>query len=601
MIKLLNLILCFILINQYGQSKKLSLYIDDLEYEKVSIDRYHQLKSKKYAFNNDHFNRFNDLQASASEPDISSAAPPSQPSEQQARQDQRFSQWFDIGEHSSNQTLQQPSNKLESNLSNLSSVVSSTNNLMVTKPNKKKKWRLVSSSTLSDTSVDDDQGGLAGRRSIKQAVDRNKFSLDDLDKNKLTKKQKQRKSRKLKTANLELKLKETTNENDYVKSKVANTTVYTLNRKENDLKFRLNDAIGFKANYESSRIRGRGIVPNQSNASLPLARSNDTLSKRTQLTGESKISKKIMLATMLPSMIKGLSHAHTHVAVLPTAIAQPVAQPIAQPILMPQPVPVPIAVPQVHIVAQPRPVYHQVVRPAQIISQPIVHQPIIQQPIIHQQPIVHRKIITQPIIVQQPVHRQVHVIRTIRAQPQPVQYQTVQMPAQQPCDTAQDVVDDSSEEATIGDPVDDEDNSSAQQADDSFSQNSWGQQQDQQVQVAPQPAGQSDSWGNHNVQNQKIFAYHTASVPKSTRTVYTHTKMIPSITTVHSTTSYTPEHKHTVVETEHNVKPVMSLVSTAHRRIVSRPVYTVKAIKQPVSVQTVSPSYVSAGQGSWGN
>lgn len=465
----------------------------------------------------------------------------------------------------------------------------------MSKPSKKKKWRLVSSSTLSDTSIDDDNGGFAGKR-LSKAVRGNKMRSDD-ERSMLDKKQKKRKSRKLKTANLELKLKETANEGDYVKDKVANTTVYTLHKKENDLKFRLNDAIGFKANYESSRIRNRGLVPNTSNStySLPAqTRSNDTLSRRTQLTGESKISKKIMLA-MVPSMIKGLSQAHTHVAVLPTAIAQPVAQPIAQPILMPQPVPVPIAVPQVHIVAQPRPVYHQVMRPPQIVTQPIIQQPIIQQPII-QQPVVHRKIITQPIIVRQPVH----VIRTVRAQPQV--YQTVHLPAQQPCDTAQDVVDDSSEEATIGDPVDDEDNSSAQQMDDSFSQNAWGShQQDQQVQIVPQPVAQSDSWGNHNVQNQRIYAYHTASVPKSTRTVYTQTKMIPSITTVHSTTSYTPEHKHTVVETEHNVKPVMSLVSTSHRRIVNRPVYTVKAIKQPVSVQTVSPSYVSNNPGSWPN
>ena len=587
MFKLINLIICLILIN-YGQSKKLSsLYIDDLEYEKVSIDRYHQLKSKTSAFKDDHFNRFKidgDLQASASSNELDVVPAPS--SEQPSRQDERFSKWYDISEHSANQTLQQPSIKLESNLSNLNSLISS--NQLVSKPTKKKKWRLVSSSTLSDTSIDDDNGGFAGKR---KAAHRNKINWDD-DRTKLDKKQKMRKSRKLKTANLELKLKETANEGDYVRNKVANTTVYTLNRKENDLKFRLNDAIGFgKANYQSSRIRSN-LAPNQSNStalSLPLARSNDTLTRRTQLTGESKISKKIMLATMLPSMIKGLSQAHAHVAVLPTAIAQPVAQPI----LMPQPVPVPIAVPQVHIVAQPRPVYHQVVRPAQIVTQPIIQQPIIQQPII-QQPVVHRKIITQPIIVQRPVH----VIRTVQPPPQPV-YQTVHVAAQQPCDSGQDVVDDSGEEATIGDPVDDEDNTSAQ-ADDSFSQNPWGSghQQEQQVQIVPQPvAQQPDSWGNHNVQNQRIYSYHTASVPKSTRTVYTHTKMIPSITTVHSTTSYTPEHKHTVVETDHNVKPVMSLVSTSHRRIVSRPVYTVKAIKQPVQVQTVSPSYVSNNQG----
>lgn len=585
MIKLINLFICFILINNYGHSKKLSLYIDDREFEKVSIDKYHQMKSKKYDYKRDHFfNSIDDLQASASsnEVDIMRSDEKQKIS---SKQNQRFRDWYDISEHSNQTSPEQQSIKLESNLSNLNNLIGSNNFL---NKSTKKKWRLISSSTLSDTSIDDDKI--------------------------LIKKQKKRKSRKLKTANLELKFKQKINQTDYVKNKFVNTTVYTINKStdkkisdrkennENNLKFKLNDAMDFK-NYESNRIKGYkpnfvSIRLNQTNSLIPLTnRSNDTLSKRTQLTGESKISKKLMLATMLPSMIKGLTHSHTHVAVLPTtAVAAQPAQIAVMP--MPAPMPIPVAVqPQIHIVAAPpRPIYHHhVIRPppAQIIAQPIIQQPIIQQPIIHQQPIVQRKIITQPVYIKQPVH----IIRTIK--PQPI----YQMQSEQPmnCNQQQDIVDDSNEEATISDPVDDEDNTSIQQPDDSYSQESWGNQQDQQqVRIVPQQivAQPQDSWGNQ-VQNQRVYAYHTASVPKTTRTVYTQTKMIPSFTTVHSTTSYTPEHKHTIVETEHNVKPVMSLVSTGHRKIVTRPVYTVKAIQQPV--QAVSPTYVSSNQGSWSN
>ena len=568
MIKLINLLICFVLINDYGHSTKLT---DERGFQQFSIDH----PSSKYDFKESFRNRFGDfrtrsidLESSASSNELDMAAPTyfDEKIEITKKQDQRFSNWFDIGERS-NQTSEQ-SSKLELNLANLNGSLSrpSTKSTKSSKSTKKK-WRLVSSSTLSDTGADDNEFNLTNIKPIKKQ---------------------RRKAKKLKTANLELKLKES-HKDDYVKNRIANTTVYTLNKKDNDdLKFKLNDAIDYK-NYESNRFRSN-IVPNRSN----LQYGNVTLSRRTQLSGESsKISKKIMLATMLPSMIKGLTSAHTHVAVLPT-IAQPIAP---QPITIMQPMPV--AVPQIHIVAPPppppRPIYHQIIaRPAQIVTQPIIQQPIIQQPIIQQQPIVHRKIITQPIIINRPVH----VVR------QPQIYQQLPVSADQSWGSQEDS-NDLNEETLIGDPVDDDDNTSVQQDDgDAYSQNSWGNgQQDQQVRIVPQPivAQQPDSWGNQqNVQNQKVYHYHTASVPRTTRTIYTQTKMIPSITSVHSTTSYTPEHKHTVVETDHNVKPVMNLVSTSQRKVVSRPVYTVKAIHQPVmqTVQQQQPTYAN-NQGSW--
>ena len=620
MLKLINLIICFILISNYGESKELSLYIDDLEFDKISIDKYHRLKAKRYhQFKNDNLKEQKfDLQSSASSNDELNVL-----ANDNEKQNQRFSNWFDISEHSNQTTVEhQPTIKLESNLSNLNKLISSNN--LISKPIKKKKWRLVSSSTLSDTSIDEDKNL-------------------NLNLNKQASKKKAKKSKKLKTANLELKFKETNNREDYIKDKIANTTIYTLNKKppvtsKIDLKFKLNDAIDVR-NYESNRLINYSntlqqqqqpnrfiITPSlnatsNSNLLSSLARSNDTLARRTQLTSASSIlsSKKILLASMIPSMMmmKGLKDSHTHVAFLqPTAtVAQPqqiAMMPVPQPIAVPIHVPVPV--PQIHVVAQPRPIYHHHIAIAR--PQPtVIAQPIIQQPIYHQQPIVHRKIITQPILIRQPIH----MIRTVNvAPPQP---QTIYLPADQNCNNQQQFTDDSNEEATIGDPVDDEDTSLPQQDDsDSYSsKDSWGNHQaqdQQQVRIVPQQiitqqqpiASSQDSWGNsnskNNVQNQKIYAYHTASVPKSTRTVYTQTKMIPSITSVHSTTSYTPEHRHTVVETDHNAKPIVNLVSTSQRRIVSKPVYTVKAIHQPVSIQTVSPTYqVSSGsgnsQGSW--
>lgn len=266
MFKLINLIVCFILINNYGFSEKLSsLYIDDAEFEKVSFNKHQTVKSdhKDDLFRNYLDNQ--DLLASASDsqPDLSA------PNDQ----NKRFENWFDIGVgEKSNRTS---SDKLESNIKN---------KIKETDKSIKKKWLVISSSTLSDT------------------IDDNLYTPDNVSKIKAAKNKKtskkQKKSRKSKAANLDFKLKEfNEDKNDYVKKKIANTTIYTLDKKD-DLKFKLNDAISLK-NYDSSAF---GL----NSSTIPVSARSDENSARRQLAGSSsKIHKKIMLAASMLPLMKG--------------------------------------------------------------------------------------------------------------------------------------------------------------------------------------------------------------------------------------------------------------------------------------------------------